>query len=160
VALLRSPYGRHGLIGGGMARPLAERGYQVVMQSARGTFGSGGTFEAFRNEREDGLATLDWVVRQPWFGGSIVLYGPSYLGYVQWAAADKLPPEVKAMIPVVTESALTLEFLRADGLSLEKPFGWGIMTDSRRSRGRCSASSSRGRRTCGQCGHCRSGTPT
>jgi uncharacterized protein len=135
VALLRCPYGRHGLIGGGMARPLAERGYQVVMQSARGTFGSGGTFEAFRNEREDGLATLDWVVRQPWFGGSIVLYGPSYLGYVQWAVADKLPPEVKAMIPVVTESALTLEFLRADGLSLETPFGWGIMTDSQEKPG-------------------------
>lgn len=134
VALMRSPYGRRGFIAA-MARPLAERGYQVVMQSCRGTFGSGGTFEPMRNEREDGLATLDWVVQQPWFGGSIVLYGASYLGYVQWAVADKAPAEVKAMIPVVTESALTLEFLRADGLSLETPFGWGIMTDSQEKPG-------------------------
>ena len=134
VALMRCPYGRRGLVAG-MGRALAERGYQVVMQSCRGTFGSGGTFEPMRNEREDGLATLDWIVRQPWFGGSIVLYGPSYLGYVQWAVADKLPPEVKAMIPVVTESALTLEFLRPDGLSLETPFGWGIMTDSQEKPG-------------------------
>jgi alkanesulfonate monooxygenase SsuD/methylene tetrahydromethanopterin reductase-like flavin-dependent oxidoreductase (luciferase family) len=42
-----------------------------------------------------------------------------------WAVADELPPEVKAMIPQVTESALTLEFLRKDGLSLETPFAWG-----------------------------------
>src|SRR5512146_1872302 len=57
VALLRSPYGRRGLIAGGMARPLAERGFQVIMQSCRGTFGSGGRFEPMRNERADGLAT-------------------------------------------------------------------------------------------------------
>jgi len=125
VALMRSPYGRGALIAGGMVRPLAERGFQVILQSVRGTFGSGGAFEPMRNEREDGLATLEWVVKQPWFGDSIVLVGPSYLGYVQWAVADRLPPEVKAMIPQVTESALTLGFLRADAYSLETPFGWG-----------------------------------
>ena len=127
TALLRSPYGRAGFVGVGMARPLAERGFQVLIQSTRGTFGSGGVFDPFRDEREDGLATLDWLVKQPWSGDSIVLVGASYLGYVQWAVADRLPPEVKAMIPHNTESALTLEFLRKDGLSLETPFGWGAM---------------------------------
>jgi uncharacterized protein len=125
VAPLRSPYGRGALITAGMVRPLAERGFQVILQSARGTFGSGGAFEPMRNERVDGLATLEWVVKQPWFGDSIVLVGPSYLGYVQWAVADRLPPEVKAMIPQVTDSALTLDFLRTDAYSLETPFGWG-----------------------------------
>ena len=127
VALMRSPYGRGALITAGMVRPLAERGFQVILQSARGTFGSGGVFEPMRNEREDGLATLEWLVKQPWFGDSIVLVGPSYLGYVQWAVADRLPPEVKAMIPQVTDSALTLDFLRPDAYSLETPFGWGVM---------------------------------
>jgi putative CocE/NonD family hydrolase len=127
VALMRSPYGRGALITAGTVRPLAERGFQVILQSARGTFGSGGAFEPMRSEREDGLATLEWVVKQPWFGDSIVLVGPSYLGYVQWAVADRLPPEVKAMIPQVTDSALTLDFLRADAYSLETPFGWGVM---------------------------------
>ena len=28
-----------------------------------------------------------------------MLVGGSYLGYVQWAVADRLPLEVKAMIP-------------------------------------------------------------
>ncbi|MFS8097544.1 CocE/NonD family hydrolase [Lentzea alba] len=125
TALIRSPYGRR-LFGEMLARPLAERGYQVVMQSVRGGFGSGGTFDPMVQERADGLATLDWLVAQPW-SDAIVLYGLSYLGHVQWAVADRLPPQVKAMIPVVTESALTLEFLRSDGMSLETPFEWGVL---------------------------------
>ncbi|MFJ7219370.1 CocE/NonD family hydrolase [Amycolatopsis sp. NPDC098790] len=126
TALIRSPYGRKGPFGALLARPLAERGFQVLVQSTRGGFGSGGVFDPLRQEREDGLATLDWVVRQPWSGDAVVLVGASYLGYVQWAVADRLPPQVKAMVPHVTESGLTLEFLREDGLSLETPFGWGV----------------------------------
>ena len=127
TALIRGPYGRRGIYGALLARPLAERGYQVVIQSVRGTFGSGGDFDPMRQERDDGLATLAWVREQPWFGDAIVLFGLSYLGYTQWAVADQLPTEVKALIPHLTESAATLELLRKDGLSLETPFGWGAM---------------------------------
>lgn len=134
TALVRSPYGRQGAFGAILARPLAERGFQVLMQSTRGGFGSGGVFDPLRQEREDGLATLDWVVKQPWFGDAIVLTGASYLGYVQWAVADRLPPQVKAMIPHITESRLTLEFLREDGLSLETPFGWGVQVATQERR--------------------------
>jgi len=126
VALLRCPYGRRGIMGMVHARPLAERGYQVLIQSTRGTFGSGGVFDAMRCEREDGAATLEWLVEQPWFGHSIVLAGESYLGYAQWAVAARLPAEVKALIPQVTESAFKLEWLRQDGFSLEAPFVWGV----------------------------------
>jgi putative CocE/NonD family hydrolase len=127
VVLLRSPYGRRGIFGSTLAKPLAERGFQVLIQSTRAGFGSGGAFDPLKCEREDGLATLDWLVKQPWcIGASIVLAGGSYLGYVQWAVADRAPPQVKAMLPQVTESALTLEFLRKDGFSLETPFGWGV----------------------------------
>jgi putative CocE/NonD family hydrolase len=114
------------MMGTVLARPLAERGFQVVIQSTRGTFGSGGTFDPLRHERDDGLTTIEWLQAQPWYGGSIILTGPSYLGYVQWAIADTAP-DVRAMIPQVTEAALTLEFLRPDGFSLETPFTWGVM---------------------------------
>ena len=127
TALLRSPYGRRGLNGVMWARPLAERGYQVLIQSTRGGFGSGGTFDPLRHERADGLATLDWVIKQPWFGDSIVLVGTSYLGYTQWAVADAVPPQVKAMIPHLSESATTLGFLAKDAFSLETPFFWGVL---------------------------------
>ncbi|SEC99405.1 hypothetical protein SAMN04489727_5907 [Amycolatopsis tolypomycina] len=134
TALVRTPYGRRGAFGAILARPLAERGFQVLIQSTRGGFGSGGVFDPLRQEREDGLATVDWVVAQPWSGDAIVLVGASYLGYVQWAAADRLPPQVKAMVPQVTESGLTLEFLREDGLSLETPFGWGVQVATQERR--------------------------
>jgi putative CocE/NonD family hydrolase len=39
------------------------------------------------------------------------------------------------MVPMVTESALTMEFLREDGLSLETPFQWGVMTAQQEQRG-------------------------
>ncbi|MEV4112695.1 CocE/NonD family hydrolase [Nonomuraea sp. NPDC049695] len=126
TALIRAPYGRAGMTADPMARPLAERGFQVLIQSTRGTFGSEGPFDPLRREREDGLDTLDWVIKQPWFGESIILYGSSYLGFVQWAVADAVPPQVKAIIPGVSESALTLDFLRADAFSLETPFVWGV----------------------------------
>jgi predicted acyl esterase len=35
TALIRTPYGRRGLFGAMMARPLAERGFQVLLQSTR-----------------------------------------------------------------------------------------------------------------------------
>src|SRR5580693_4668113 len=42
VVLIRSPYGRAGFAGMVFAAPLARRGFQVFIQSTRGTFGSGG----------------------------------------------------------------------------------------------------------------------
>src|ERR1017187_10998581 len=47
TVLVRSPYGRSQLVGLIFGRLLAERGLQVVIQSVRGTFGSGGQFSPF-----------------------------------------------------------------------------------------------------------------
>ena len=129
TVLIRTTYGSHTLTTTPIVRPIAERGFQVLVANARGTFGSGGTFDPFRKERDDGLDTIDWVIKQPWFGDAIVLYGPSYLGYTQWAVADQAPPQVKAMIPIQAESAAMLEFLRPDGFSLETPFIWAFVID-------------------------------
>src|SRR4051812_32144592 len=83
TVLVRTPYGRRGLFGLLHGRLFAERGLQVLVQSARGTFGSGGRFSAY-DEREDGLATIAWIQRQPWHAGKIGMTGMSYLGQVQW----------------------------------------------------------------------------
>jgi putative CocE/NonD family hydrolase len=100
VVLVRSPYGRRQV--GVVGRLFAERGYQVVIQSCRGTFGSGGDWEPFRHEEADGQATLAWLAEQPWFGGSVFTFGPSYLGLVQWAVCGDPPASLKAMAPGVT----------------------------------------------------------
>jgi putative CocE/NonD family hydrolase len=65
VVLIRCPYGRAGLAGNVFAAPMARRGFQVFIQSTRGTFGSGGQFRPFLHEKEDGLATVAWLREQP-----------------------------------------------------------------------------------------------
>src|SRR5689334_24889971 len=69
LLLVRSPYGRRGIFGMAYGQLFAERGFQVVVQSVRGTFGSGGTFNPFY-EHDDGLATVAWLKQQPWYPGS------------------------------------------------------------------------------------------
>src|SRR5215475_817243 len=101
LVLIRCPYGRRGPFGLLMGRLLAERGFQVLFQSCRGTFGSGGSFDPFA-EREDGLATVAWMREQPWYPGSFGTAGPSYLGIVQWAMAYGAGPDHKAIAAQVT----------------------------------------------------------
>lgn len=98
---MRLPYGRSGF--SSVAEVYAERGFNVVLQACRGTEKSGGEFEPLVHERDDGLATLDWIKAQPWFDGRLGLTGPSYLGYAQWAICDALPPQ-SAMATKVTSA--------------------------------------------------------
>lgn len=99
--LMRVPYGLRGF--GTVAECYAERGFHVVLQTCRGTGRSGGSFDPLIHEREDGLATLDWIKRQDWFDGRLGTSGPSYLGYAQWAICDALP-KVSAMATKVTSA--------------------------------------------------------
>lgn len=65
VVLIRTPYGR-GLANVIPSRRTAERGYQVLIQSLRGTDGSGGTCNGFTITRDDGPAAIDWMRGQDW----------------------------------------------------------------------------------------------
>jgi uncharacterized protein len=86
MVLLRSPYGR-GVALDRMPHLLAERGYQVLYQSLRGTGGSSGVFDGFIIDPADGDGTLSWLREQPWFGGVLATWGASYLGFAQWELA-------------------------------------------------------------------------
>ncbi|SFL38295.1 CocE/NonD family hydrolase [Geodermatophilus ruber] len=98
TVLLRTPYGRGPVSTVAMALPYAARGYAVLLQSVRGTFGSGGEFAPVVNEEHDGQDTVAWLRDQPWFDGRLATLGPSYLAYTQWALALDPPPELKGMV--------------------------------------------------------------
>ncbi|MFI5286127.1 MAG: CocE/NonD family hydrolase [Candidatus Dormibacteria bacterium] len=132
VVLMRSPYGRSG-VWALAARLFAERGYQVVLQSCRGTGGSGGEFNAYRHEAQDGLATLAWLELQPWCSGKVATFGPSYLGIVQWAIATSPPQSVLAMAAPIS-SARVREFTYPGGsFSLQSTLSWLALLASSRS---------------------------
>ncbi len=122
TVLVRSPYGRRGAFGFLLGRLVAERGLQAVVQSVRGTFGSGGRFNPF-DEREDGLATLRWLREQPWHSGPVGTIGPSYMGIVQWAIAR----EVDAMAPSVTASQFREMAHGGGSMSLDTTLSWLLL---------------------------------
>lgn len=100
--LIRTPYGRTGLVADLTARAYAGHGFLVVHQSCRGTSGSGGRFEPFVNELADGVDAVAWLRTQPWFGGRFALLGASYLGFTAWAIMVDPPPELAAAVIVIT----------------------------------------------------------
>jgi hypothetical protein len=126
TVLVRSPYGRRQLFGLIFGRLLAERGLQVVIQSVRGTFGSGGEFSPF-DERADGLATLRWLREQPWHDGRIGMIGPSYLGLVQWAVAPDAGEDLGALAIQVSASQFHGQAYAGGGLSLESAASWLVL---------------------------------
>ncbi|MEA2310947.1 MAG: uncharacterized protein QOE28_915 [Solirubrobacteraceae bacterium] len=125
TVLVRTPYGRRGAYGLLYGLVYAQRGLQVIVQSVRGTFGSGGEFAPF-DERDDGLDTVGWIEAQPWHEGALGMAGASYLGLVQWAVAGAAGARMAAIVPTVTAS----QFHGATyggGLALESLASWHTM---------------------------------
>ncbi len=128
--LIRTPYGRPsethllGPLSTTGAKLFAERGYHVLVQSVRGRFRSEGHFEPFVHEARDGRATLDWIAAQPWFDGNLGMWGPSYMGYTQWAVAADAPPFLKALVPVTTTARFSHAFYPGGAFAYEGSLRW------------------------------------
>jgi putative CocE/NonD family hydrolase len=128
TVLLRSPYGR-GSVFGLMAQAFAHRGYNTIIQSCRGTFGSEGRFHPFFQESADGLDTVAWIENQPWFSGRLGLYGSSYMGHVQWAMAAELGDRLCAMAMSVTTSDFQEAIHDGGGFRLQDLLVWAHLLE-------------------------------
>ena len=120
--LIRCPYGRRNPWGG-TARLFAERGYHAVVQSTRGTFGSGGEIDA-DCEAGDGRATADWIIDQPWSNGELGTFGGSYLGFTQLALASTRPPQLKAMALGVWGAERRAGYFPGGSFALDRALNW------------------------------------
>ena len=104
--LVRLPYSKdamgllHEIVPGLPA--LLEAGYALVVQDCRGTYRSEGEFVPHMADRADGEDTVAWIAGQPWSDGTVGMYGPSYLGMVQWETAATGSPALKAIAPSLT----------------------------------------------------------
>jgi putative CocE/NonD family hydrolase len=74
----------------------ARSGYAYVVQSTRGTYTSGGMFDIFRQEKNDGYDSVEWAAAQPWSNGLVGIRGASYMGMTTWQATISAPPSLKA----------------------------------------------------------------
>ena len=135
TVLVRCPYGRTGPFALQTGQILAERGYHVLLQSVRGTFGSGGEFEPMRHEITDGQDTVAWLRQQSWFEGRLATYGPSYLGFVQWALAMDPPPELVAAVVHVGPHDFSRSAYRNGAFDLYNYVMWSDMVAHQESIG-------------------------
>lgn len=101
VLLMRQPYGRSIASTVTHAHPVwyASQGYIVVIQDVRGRGESEGEFHPFVQEAEDGFDTIEWAAALFGSTGKVGMYGFSYQGLTQWAAASLHPPALKAIAP-------------------------------------------------------------
>ncbi len=79
------------------ARECAAHGYVGIVAFARGERRSPGRVVPFVHDGDDASAVIEWIAKQPWSDGRVGMYGTSYSGYTQWAAAKSLPPALKAI---------------------------------------------------------------
>ncbi|MGW0583009.1 CocE/NonD family hydrolase [Streptomyces sp. NPDC002920] len=99
VLLQRYPYTPRDGISAMFAQIIARQGYAVIVQSCRGRYGSEGEFYPFVPDVEDGYDAVEWAAAQPWSNGKVGMWGMSYSGFSQWAAAIARPPHLVALAP-------------------------------------------------------------
>lgn len=137
--LVRGPYGRGFPFALAFARMYAARGYHVILQSVRGTFGSGGVFEPMVDEVTDGADTVAWLRRQPWFTGTFGTVGLSYLGFTQWALLVDPPPELAAAVITVGPHDFGDSSWGTGAFTLNNFLGWSDMMAHQEEGGRLRA---------------------
>jgi putative CocE/NonD family hydrolase len=125
--LVRGPYGRGFPFSNLFAAVYAARGYHVVIQSVRGTFGSGGEFTPMIHEVADGADTVAWLRDQAWFTGTFATVGLSYLGFTQWALLMDPPPEMAAAVIAVGPHDFSESSWGTGAFSLNDFLGWSHM---------------------------------
>jgi uncharacterized protein len=80
-------------------RYFSERGYPFVCADVRGRGNSEGSFHPL-NDIADLAEVIDWVAKQPYCDGKVAMWGGSYSGYLQWAAAKTNSRHLSTIVPV------------------------------------------------------------
>ncbi len=82
-------------------RLTAAHGFAGVMAYTPGKACSPGQTIPYVNEGIHVVATIEWIVRQPWSDGRVGMYGGSYNSFAQWAAAKRRPSALRALMASV-----------------------------------------------------------
>ncbi len=110
VVVMRTPYNKEGFTQEWLYSDVEkwmESGYCLLIQDTRGCCRSEGVLiSTGESEVEDGYDTVEWAAAQPWCDGNVGMYGLSYFGWTQYAAAEGRPPHLKAICPYMNASFL------------------------------------------------------
>jgi putative CocE/NonD family hydrolase len=82
-----------------LAKTAALHDYVGIVAYARGKRRSPDTIAPWEHEVQDTYGVIDWISRQRWSNGKVGMYGASYDGFAQWAAAKHMHPALKTIVP-------------------------------------------------------------
>ena len=105
------------------AKECAAHGYAGIVAYTRETGDSYYRVAPFKTDGEDARAVIDWITRQPWSDGRVGMYGGSYSGFTQWAAAKRLPAALKA-IAASSPNAPGVDFPMRGGIFRNSAYRW------------------------------------
>lgn len=106
VVVMRSPYETDAPLPPlqtGLLAALVKAGYIVVYQHCRGCGKSDGICIPYLNERQDGLALLEWIRKQSFYAGELFLTGGSYLASVHFSYLNTDVSDVKGAVLAVQD---------------------------------------------------------
>ncbi len=135
--VIRSPYGRRPVRRPGLG--ACPRGLHRADPELPRHLGVGRAVHAAGRRAADGIATHRWVRKQPWCSGTVATFGPSYLGYTQWAVAGRLQrddpenaPDALCLVTTMPDfGAITWD---NGAFALRNALGWSQMMDRMRRR--------------------------
>lgn len=82
---------------------FVKRGFVFVQAYVRGRGRSGGvkTDNLGLQVGRDGYDVVEWIAKQSWSDGRVVMYGGSFVGMTQWRTAAQHPPHLAGISPYV-----------------------------------------------------------
>jgi putative CocE/NonD family hydrolase len=127
--LIRTPYGKENCVD--EILPFVLRGFAGVVQDTRGRHASEGVWEPCMHEICDGEDTLKAIAASPWCSGSIGMFGASYKGYAQWAAAASGEPHLKALVSLAAAGTPFVDASFPGGTASSGDVAWLSITGER-----------------------------
>jgi hypothetical protein len=105
---------------------FARRGYVHVVCNARGTGKSEGKWQFLGpQELKDVYETIEWLAKQPWCDGNVVMFGVSYFAQIQLLVAQLNPPHLKTIFCPWGATDHYRDLIYRGGMIAHKwPVGW------------------------------------
>ena len=106
-----------------ITRDDAARGYIGMIAFTRGKRFSPNEIVPYEHDGDDCYDVIEWITKQPWSDGRVGMYGGSYNGFTQWAAAKHLHPALKTIVPAAS-AAPGLDVPMMNNVSESFVFPW------------------------------------
>lgn len=105
----------------------AAYGYAGVTAFSRGKGLSPDRIVPYEHDGEDANDIITWISKQHWCNGKVGMYGGSYNGFTQWAAAKYHNPALKTIVPYVA-AIPGLGLPMENNVFINANYGWVFYT--------------------------------